>query len=54
MKKNWDRISSEKTILTEAKAEAIIKVIKKAKEKGISISDISDMTGLSKEEIENL
>ena len=68
--KNWDRISSEKTILTEAKAEGKaegkaqgkaegkaeerIELAKKAKQMGISIHDIIKLTGLSKEEIENL
>lgn len=76
--KNWDRISSEKTILNEAKAEAkalgkaegievgkaegiiigelnqLKKMAKKAKSMGMSIKEISDLTGLNQEEIENL
>ncbi len=84
--KNWDRISSEKTILnqvreeSEAKGEqiglqkgeqiglqkgeqiglqkgeqiAIQKVALNAKKRGMSIKDISDLTGLSEKEIMDL
>ena len=56
--KNWDRISSEKTILNETKAESRFELKKeiaiKAKAMGMPIKDISALTGLSEEEIERL
>jgi len=60
--KNWDRISSEKTLLSEAKAEgkAEGRVEEKkrtaltARNMGIPITDISELTGLSEKEIESL
>jgi len=76
--KNWDRISSERTILNEARAEAeakgkavgrvegekigiekgeklgVLKIAKNAKEMGMPIKDISELTGLSEEEIMKL
>jgi len=64
--KNWDRISSEKTILTETHAEGraegraegeqigMRKVALNAKKKGMSIKDISELTGLSEDEISEL
>lgn len=68
--KNWDRISSEKTILSETHAAGmaqgraegraegeqlgIIKVALNAREKGMSIKDIAELTGLSEGEISQL
>ncbi len=68
--KNWDRISSEKTILNETfsegkiegKAEGIIegellgirKIALNLKKMGLSIIDIIKATGLSEDEIEKL
>ncbi len=68
--KNWDRISSEKTILNEAKAEAKAEgiaegiaeglvqskaeIAKKTKAMGMPKKDISNLTGLGEEEIEAL
>jgi predicted transposase/invertase (TIGR01784 family) len=61
--KNWDRISSEKTILTQTKAEGIaegraegehikaIQIAKNLKIAGLSADVISKATGLSEEEI---
>ncbi len=73
--KNWDRISSEKTILNQVRHESELKgraegrvegeqigmqkgeqigmqkVALNAKKKGMSIKDISELTGLSEEEI---
>jgi predicted transposase/invertase (TIGR01784 family) len=60
--KNWDRISSEKTLLSaalaegEAKGEAKgrLEVAKKAKQMGMQPEDIANLTGLSIDEIEKL
>jgi predicted transposase/invertase (TIGR01784 family) len=60
--KNWGRISSEKTILSKTKAEGRaegraeerIETAKKAKAMGMSVKDISKLTGLSEQEIEKL
>ena len=60
--KNWDRISSEKTILAQTKAEAKAEgrieeryeMASKAKAMGMSIKDISKLTGLSEEEVSKL
>jgi predicted transposase/invertase (TIGR01784 family) len=68
--KNWDRISSEKTILNEVKAEAkaegkaegraegkaeqLYDLAKKAKAMGMPVKDILSLTGLSEEELEAL
>jgi predicted transposase/invertase (TIGR01784 family) len=68
--KNWDRISSEKTILSETHAAGmaqgraegraegeqlgIIKVALNARKKGMSIKDIAELTGLSEGEISQL
>jgi predicted transposase/invertase (TIGR01784 family) len=64
--KNWDRISSEKTILSETHAAGIakgraegeqlgiIKVALNARKKGMSIKDIAELTGLSEDEISKL
>jgi len=60
--KNWDRISSEKTILAQTKEEGIaegraderIEIAKNLKKSGLSTEVISQATGLSEEEITNL
>jgi predicted transposase/invertase (TIGR01784 family) len=61
--KNWDRISSEKTLLSAALAEGEarglakgrreekIEMAKKAKNLGMPVKDIINLTGLSEEEI---
>jgi predicted transposase/invertase (TIGR01784 family) len=60
--KNWDRISSEKTLLTAAKAEG--KAEGKAEEKkeiarialakGMPVQEIMELTGLSESDIKDL
>jgi predicted transposase/invertase (TIGR01784 family) len=60
--KNWDRISSEKTLLTAAKDEGMAlgrlaekaELARNAKKMGMSIDDISTITGLSREELDAL
>ena len=64
--KNWDRISSEKTLLTAAKDEGIligreegrkaekIELAINAKNMGMSTNDICKLTGLNREEVERL
>jgi predicted transposase/invertase (TIGR01784 family) len=60
--KNWDRISSEKTLLNAAKdagraegrMQEKIEFARKAKAMGLSRDDISALTGLSIDELENL
>ncbi len=56
--KNWDRISSEKTLLSAAREEGMVvksmEIARTALKMGMSIKDISLMTGLSEEEINNL
>lgn len=60
--KNWDRISSEKTLLTAAKDEGIeegriaerIELARNAKKMGMSANDICKLTGLSQEDIARL
>jgi len=64
--KNWDRISSEKTILNQTREESEAKgraegeqiglrrVALNAKKKGMSIKEISELTGLSEKEITEL
>jgi predicted transposase/invertase (TIGR01784 family) len=68
--KNWDRISSEKTLLSaaieEGEAKGLAKgiekgkkhekleIAKKLKQMGLSSEDINKITGLSQEEIERL
>jgi predicted transposase/invertase (TIGR01784 family) len=60
--KNWDRISNEKTLLYETKLEGLIegeeiglrKVATNLRKKGVPIKEISELTGLSEEEIEGL
>jgi len=64
--KNWDRISSEKTILAQTKEEGIAEgkaegrveeryeMARKAKAMGMPVKDIAKLTGLSEEEINNL
>ncbi len=64
--KNWDRISSEKTILNETysmgKADGVAegqliekrKIAQSAKLIGLPIKDIAKMTGLSEEDIDKL
>jgi predicted transposase/invertase (TIGR01784 family) len=68
--KNWDRISSEKTILAQTKEEGIaegrvegrvegehikaLEIAKNLKKSGLSTEVISQATGLSEEEITNL
>ncbi len=54
--KNWDRISSEKTLLTAAKDEGRmeekIELARKARKMGLSIEDITRLTGLSVDEVQ--
>ena len=60
--KNWDRISSEKTILAQTKAEGkaegqhikALEIANNLKKSGLSTEVISQATGLSEEEIANL
>lgn len=60
--KNWDRISSEKTLLTAAKDEGIeegiiaerIELARNAKKMGMAANDICKLTGLSQEDIARL
>jgi predicted transposase/invertase (TIGR01784 family) len=64
--KNWDRISSEKTLLSAAieegeakglakgKKQEKLEIAKKLKQMGLSSEDINKITGLSQEEIERL
>ncbi len=56
--KYWDYISTEKTVKADAFGNGIEKgienVAKNMKSKGLSIHDISEMTGLSTQEIEKL
>jgi len=60
--KNWDRISSEKTLLSAALAEGEVKgearsrkeIALKAKQMGMQPEDISNLTGLSIDEIQKL
>ncbi len=64
--KYWDSVRTEKTLQEgfyekgkfegreEGEKKGILKVAKKAKDKGMSVSDISDMTGLSEEDINKL
>jgi len=68
--KNWDRISSEKTLLMAAKAEGRVEgraegraegkleekidLAKKAKKMGMSAADISNLTGLNIDEVDSL
>jgi predicted transposase/invertase (TIGR01784 family) len=64
--KNWDRISSEKTLLTaakdegkeegraEGKAEGKIEVAKNALRSGLSIEMVSTITGISIDQLKNL
>ena len=60
--KNWDRISSEKTLLTADKDEGIeegriaerIELARNAKKMGMSANDICKLTGLSQEDIARL
>jgi predicted transposase/invertase (TIGR01784 family) len=60
--KNWDRISSEKTLLMAAKDEGRyegkilekIEIIRNAKKMGLSVDVISNLTGLSAEELNKL
>lgn len=65
--KNWDRISSEKTLLTEAKAEGLAEgkaegraegkaeekkeIARSALKMGMTIIEVARLTGLSEEEI---
>ena len=57
--KNWDRISSEKTLLTEAKAEGRAEgraeekkeIARSALKMGMTIIEVARLTGLSEEEI---
>ncbi len=58
--KNWDRISSEKTLLTAAKEEGRkegkeatrIELARNAKKMGMPTDQICKLTGLSREEVE--
>ena len=56
--KYWDSIQTEKTLYEAAEKKGIIEgkieVAKSMKVKGFSISDIAELTGLSKERIEKL
>ena len=52
LREKWDL--DERSALRNAKDDGIKEVAKKMKTKGLSIEDIIDMTGLSKEEIEKL
>ncbi len=60
--KNWDRISSEKTLLTAAKEkgreegreEGLIMVARNARKVGMSTDQICEITGLSREQVERL
>jgi len=61
--KNWDRISSEKTLLTAAKDEGVaigiekgkkqekLEIAKKLKELGMSAKEIQNITGLNLQEL---
>jgi len=70
--KNWDRISSEKTLLTAAKDEGLeegvaigiekgieegkkhekFEIAKRLKELGMSAEEISNITGLNRQEVD--
>lgn len=56
--KNWDRIRSEKTIITAAeekgKIEGKIEIAKHLKQLGVGVEIIHKSTGLSHEEIDRL
>ena len=68
--KNWDRISSEKTLLSAALTQGWVKgkeegreegknkekreIAKRLKKSGMSIAEISDITGLGSEDIEKM
>ncbi len=60
--KNWDRISSEQTLLTAAKEEGRekgreeerIELSRNAKKMDMSTDQICNLTGLSREEVEKL
>ncbi len=68
--KNWDRISSEKTLLSAALAEGEakgwekgieegsmkvkIEIAKRLKKSGMPLAEIANITGLSREDIENI
>ncbi len=64
--KNWDRISSEKTLLSAALAEGWVKgieegknkekieIAKRLKQMGMSPAEIAGITGLNTEDIENI
>lgn len=56
--KFWDVISSERTLLSgsydEGKAAALLEVAKNMKAKGMDVTDIMEMTGLVKEEVEKI
>ena len=52
--RNVDIADARKTGFNEGINQTKIETTKKMKEKGIDISDIMDITGLTKEEIEKL